>query len=148
MFSISFSFVEYFIEIYLMPYYKLNKFMIMIGLLMIIIGHVFRIGAMFTAKSNFTHLISFRKKQEHVLVQHGLYSLSRHPSYFGFFMWALGTQVMCFNPISIIGFTLALWKFFNSRIQDEEMTLISFFGPDYINYSKRVPILIPCKMNI
>ncbi|KAF3325791.1 Pentatricopeptide repeat-containing protein [Carex littledalei] len=42
--------------------------------------------------------------------------IMRHPSYCGFFVWAIGTQFMLCNPISFIGFLLALWRFFSKRI--------------------------------
>ena len=33
------------------------------------------------------------KIKEHVLVTNGIYKIFRHPGYFGFYLWALGTQV-------------------------------------------------------
>ena len=32
----------------------------------------------------------------------------------------------------------ASWRFFNDRIHDEEITLIYFFGDDYMAYQKKV----------
>ena len=63
----------------------------LIGLAAVITGHYFRIAAFFTAKSNFHHLIRYSKDMRHVLVTHGVYSFSRHPSYFGWSVWAVGT---------------------------------------------------------
>lgn len=137
------SFVEYLIENFFFNKYKSNIILIIIGLCFMVTGHIFRIGALFTGKSNFTHLIAYKKKKEHVLVKHGIYAISRHPSYFGFFIWSVGTQVMCANPICIIGFTLVLFSFFKNRILQEEPLLIQFFGEDYIKYKHKVPILIP-----
>lgn len=151
MLATAISFNEYFIEIIILREWKVNSlhsFSIIIGVAMMIAGHFFRISAMFTAGSNFTHLISFRKKESHCLVTNGVYSLSRHPSYFGFFIWSIGCQIMCLNPICIFGFAYVLWRFFKERIKDEEPLLISFFGEDYIRYRNRVGILIPCKLNL
>ena len=33
----------------------------------------------------------------------------------------------------------ASWKFFDDRIHDEEITLIYFFGDDYLDYQKKIP---------
>jgi len=38
-----------------------------------------------------------------------------------------------------LGYIWASWKFFDDRIHDEEMTLIYFFGDDYLTYQKNVP---------
>jgi protein-S-isoprenylcysteine O-methyltransferase Ste14 len=42
--------------------------------------------------------------------------ISRHPSYTGFFYWALSTQLLLGNPISFIGFWFVLSHFFKNRI--------------------------------
>ena len=137
------SFIEYIVETYFFHKYKDIKILFIIGLIMTIIGQYFRIAALFTGKSNFTHKIQMFKRKSHVLVKHGIYSISRHPSYFGFFIWSVGIEVMCVNPLCIIGFTYILFKFFKNRIQIEEKYLIRFFGMEYINYKREVGILIP-----
>ena len=137
------SFVEYLIETFFFHKYKDIKIFFIIGLIMTIIGQYFRIAALFTGKSNFTHKIQTKKSESHVLVKHGIYSICRHPSYFGFFIWSVGIEVMCFNPLCIIGFTYILFKFFKNRIQNEEEFLIRFFGMEYIKYRKEVGVLIP-----
>ena len=46
------------------------------------------------AGHNFTHLISDgAKRPEHRLVTHGVYAASRHPGYFGWFVWSVSSQV-------------------------------------------------------
>lgn len=72
-----------------------------------------------------------------------LYSISRHPSYAGFFYWALGTQIMLGNPVSVCVFTVILWRFFRFRIKDEEVHLTYFFGKSYNDFRTRTPTLIP-----
>ena len=44
-----------------------------------------------------------------------LYSWFRHPSYAGFFYWALGTQLVLQNPISFAMYAVVLWRFFYYR---------------------------------
>jgi len=137
------SFIEYIIETFFFHKYKDIKLLFIIGLIMTIIGQYFRIAALFTGKSNFTHKIQMYKRKNHVLVKHGVYSICRHPSYFGFFIWSVGIEVMCVNPLCIIAFTYILFNFFKNRIQVEEKYLIKFFGIEYIKYRREVGVLIP-----
>jgi len=137
------SFAETIIGIYFFDKYKKIKIIFILGLLMTIVGQYFRIAALFTGKKNFTHKISYNKVNDHELITYGIYSLSRHPSYFGFFIWSVGIEVMCCNPICTVAFTYILFKFFKDRILTEEETLIQFFGEKYLEYKKNVPILIP-----
>ena len=72
---------------------------------------------MIHAGSNFNHLIQSKKKQGHVLVTGGIYKHLRHPSYFGFFWWGLGTQVVLGNTVCLVGYAVVLWRFFRRRIE-------------------------------
>ena len=137
------SWLEYFIEVYFFPQMKTYQLMWLIGATFIITGELVRKLAMHTAGTNFNHLVQSKKSVDHVLVKHGIYSFSRHPSYFGWFYWSIGTQIILTNPICIIAYAYASWTFFNSRILSEEFYLIKFFGNEYIEYAKRVPIRIP-----
>lgn len=49
-------------------------------------------------------------------------SYSRHPSYAGFFYWALGTQLLLGNPLSALVFAVVLWRFFSRRIRGKLVT--------------------------
>lgn len=113
------------------------------GLTCVVIGQTFRSFAEFTAGTNFTHLVSMNKKVEHVLITEGVYSISRHPSYFGFFIWSIGSQILLGNVVSCVVFTIVLWKFFADRIYFEEKYLIKFFGQSYVNYKANVKTLLP-----
>ncbi|KAG0224598.1 hypothetical protein BGW41_005036 [Actinomortierella wolfii] len=134
---------EFLIERYFFPQYKQWGYLNMLGLMLVIIGQVARTWAMFSAKSNFSHHIEFYKEEHHVLVTHGIYSVLRHPSYFGFYYWAVGSQLMMMNPICFVGFLVALYMFFSERIQNEERLLVRFFGQDYIQYRERTYTGIP-----
>ncbi|KAK5444321.1 farnesyl cysteine-carboxyl methyltransferase [Exophiala xenobiotica] len=114
-----------------------------IGLALVMIGQLVRSTAMRQAQTNFNHIVQWTKRADHVLVTDGVYSFSRHPSYFGFFWWGLGTQILLGNPICFVAYAAALWNFFNHRIMHEERHLVSFFGQDYVAYRKRVPVRIP-----
>lgn len=119
---------------------------------MAVVGQFFRTTAMYTAGSNFTHMVASKKKPDHALITHGVYryadvlealqqekmrvylhvrlfflcriglitlcgrlptgkekctflyfvalcSISRHPSYMGWFWWSIGTQLLLCNPV-------------------------------------------------
>lgn len=72
---------------------------------------------MIQAGTNFNHVVQQRKRDEHELVTSGLYAWFRHPSYFGFFWWALGTQLALGNAACFVVYAGFLWRFFKRRIE-------------------------------
>lgn len=112
------------------------------ALLISIMGESLRIVAFFTCKSNFTHVVRFRKREDHRLVTNGVYSFFRHPSYTGYFYFSVFGQLFIGNFVSCIFFFFVLSKFFNERIEFEEEALLGFFT-EYMEYKKSTHILIP-----
>lgn len=138
-----FSMLEYFVEITFFPGLKELWWVSSFGLLLIIVGEIIRKMAIITAGRAFTHLIRIYHVNDHRLITHGIYAVVRHPGYCGFFIWSVGTQVMLCNPISTLGFTVVVWNFFARRIPYEEFFLRQFFGPEYEEYTRRVPSGVP-----
>jgi protein-S-isoprenylcysteine O-methyltransferase len=91
--------------------------MIATGVIMIAVGQTVRSVAMKQAGTNFNHQVQSKKNEGHELVTTGLYSYFRHPSYFGFFWWGLGTQVVLGNSVSFVAYAAVLWYFFHTRIK-------------------------------
>lgn len=139
---------------------------VLVGLALMIVGQVFRTLAMAQAGSNFNHTVQVVRKEGHTLVKSGVYSLFRHPSYFGFFWWGLGSQLVLGNMVCFWTYAIILWKFFSARIQSklaitliphqiktgnvdlgtiigEEAYLIHFFGEEYLEYKKHTGVGIP-----
>jgi len=141
--TMSFGLAEYFLELYYIPYASFNSTISKIGLFSIIVGEVIRKTAIITAQSSFTHDIAQRTRQGHILVTTGIYSWFRHPSYLGWMLWAIGTQILLCNPVSTIVFTIVVFRFFNHRIVVEEHYLVKIFGQEYQNYRKKVPSGLP-----
>ncbi|KAL3819209.1 hypothetical protein ACJIZ3_005114 [Penstemon smallii] len=137
------SLIEYFIEIYFFPDLKEHWSVSNVGLAMVFVGEIIRKLAIITAGKSFTHLIRRYHEDHHVLVTHGVYKFVRHPSYSGFFIWSVGTQIMLCNPLSTLAFALVVWRFFQQRIPYEEFFLRQFFGSDYEEYARRTSSGIP-----
>ncbi|CAN4080895.1 unnamed protein product [Withania somnifera] len=137
------SLIEYLIEIYFFLGLKEFWWISNLGLTMVVLGEIIRKLAIVTAGRAFTHLIKVYHEDDHQLVTNGIYRFVRHPGYCGFFIWSIGTQIMLCNPISTIGFTVVVWKFFSRRIPYEEFFLKQFFGSDYEEYMRKVPSGIP-----
>jgi protein-S-isoprenylcysteine O-methyltransferase len=113
------------------------------GLSLVFFGQIIRTSAIIQAGPSFSHLVAQRKKETHVLITSGIYSVLRHPSYFGFFWWGIGTQLVLGNVFCLLGYGAVLWKFFSARIKGEEEFLVRFFKKDYEEYRKRTPVGIP-----
>lgn len=113
------AFVETFITSYFFPAYQSSihlPWVIALGGIMVLVGQTVRSTAMAQAGTNFNHMVQSRKNDGHELVTSGLYSCFRHPSYFGFFWWGIGTQVMLGNTACGLGYAGVLWYFFKRRI--------------------------------
>jgi protein-S-isoprenylcysteine O-methyltransferase len=115
----TFAFFETLLTSYLLPGWQARvnpPSIIALGVTMIVVGQTVRSYAMKQAGTNFNHQVQSRKNEGHELVTTGLYAYFRHPSYFGFFWWGLGTQVALGNSISLVGYAGVLWYFFKTRI--------------------------------
>ncbi|XP_073002297.1 probable protein-S-isoprenylcysteine O-methyltransferase isoform X2 [Typha latifolia] len=135
--------LEYVMEILFFPKLKEYWWVSNVGLAMILIGEILRKSAVITAGRAFTHTIRVYYEDHHQLITHGIYRFMRHPGYCGFFIWAVGTQVMLCNPVCVVSFTLVTWKFFSTRIPYEEFFLTQFFGSQYEEYARKVPSGLP-----
>ncbi|QIX01318.1 hypothetical protein AMS68_006835 [Peltaster fructicola] len=113
------------------------------GFLLVLLGQVVRSLAMAHAGRSFNHTPQRVRKESHTLVTTGVYAYLRHPSYFGFFWWAIGTQLFVGNKFCVLGYIIVLWGFFNRRIIAEEKQLVSFFGEDYEKFRKNTSTGIP-----
>jgi protein-S-isoprenylcysteine O-methyltransferase len=114
-----------------------------IGVCMVLAGQLTRTKAMLDAGSAFTHEVADEHISSHILVRTGIFQFMRHPSYSGFYLWSLGTQIMLGNLICLFGYVFVLHRFFSERIQLEEYHLVKFF-PEYTQYQRKCWSGIPC----
>lgn len=135
--------VEYLLERLLFPSMKGTWLPTSIGFILVTIGLAIRILAMYTAGSHFHHFVRTEQEENHKLVTFGIYHYLRHPSYFGWFWYSIGSQILLSNPLCTVAYAFVTWKFFNDRIETEEENLIKFFGDDYRKYRARTIVGIP-----
>ncbi|KAF7624720.1 hypothetical protein Mgra_00010005 [Meloidogyne graminicola] len=144
------SWVEFWIRLWAFPskfftsfaaFY--SPFVSLFGLILCIVGEIFRKLAMCHASVGFTHQISFRRSRNHHLCTGGVYALVRHPGYMGWMLWSIGTQLVLCNPICLIFYVCIGYRFLEERIYEEEKYLIEFFAERYIAYQRYVPCGIP-----
>jgi protein-S-isoprenylcysteine O-methyltransferase len=139
-----FAVCEYFVELWLFPWLKAEPSSVMwLGLALAVLGDGLRKVAVVTAGRAFTHVIRTEARPEHRLVTHGVYAVWRHPGYFGWAVWAVGTQVLLRNPLATPLFALAAHSFFADRIPYEEAHLTAIFGEAYVRYKRRTPTYLP-----
>jgi len=73
----------------------------------------------------------------------GMYSLVRHPLYFGnFFMW-FGLALLTQNIWFILFFIVVFWLYYERIMYAEEFFLREKFGELYTNWADSVPTFIP-----
>uniref|UniRef100_A0A5S6QPK2 Protein-S-isoprenylcysteine O-methyltransferase n=1 Tax=Trichuris muris TaxID=70415 RepID=A0A5S6QPK2_TRIMR len=137
------SWIEYVIELHQFPNAKKQPLITYFGFTLVLIGELLRKAAIVNAGDCFTHLVSFHKRPEHQLVTSGIYSFCRHPSYTGWLLWSVGTQILLCNPACTVLYAVVSWKFLAERIRTEEQVLILFFGSKYTKYRAIVPSGIP-----
>ena len=137
------SWFEFWMELYFVPSWKGNLWNIYLGGVVVILGQSCRTLAMHTCGKHFHHIVQIQRSKTHQLVTSGLYSIFRHPSYFGWFYFSVGTQILLGNPFCVIAYALASWQFFNDRIPFEEMCLEEMYGKEYDEYKKKTIIGIP-----
>jgi len=101
------------------------------GILLCVSGAILGGCALF----KFGTIPSVRKKSN--LITTGVYSIVRHPIYFGTLVAVLGWTILLKSIISILYFPLLFLLYFLSIIREERI-LIEEYGDEYIEYKQKV----------
>jgi len=112
-----------------------------IGLALVVIGFIVRAIAIATLWRYFTYAVSIR--EEHELVDRGLYRFIRHPSYTGILLAFIGLGFVRGNWLSMLIIAAGAFAGFSYRIAVEESALTEHFGDRYRDYMRRTKRLIP-----
>ena len=82
-------------------------------------------------------------RTDHRLLDTGLYSIVRHPSYFGAIVAFLGFGLALDNVASLALIAIATPCLYLYRIREEDAVLLAAFGDHYREYCARTKRLIP-----
>jgi len=137
------SWGEFWLENWLLPSINKHPTISCLGVCVCLLGEIIRKLAMLHAGTNFNHIVQGTKDENHKLITTGIYSWCRHPSYVGWFLWSVGTQMILVNPACFVAYSVVSFMFFRGRIYVEEYTLLMFFGDEYANYREQVGTGIP-----
>ncbi|OQV14771.1 putative Protein-S-isoprenylcysteine O-methyltransferase [Hypsibius exemplaris] len=137
------SWLEFAVIQHMWPGFRHYSAISVLGLITCTVGETLRKLAISTAAESFNHVVEESKRKEHRLVTHGIYGFCRHPSYLGWWIFAVGTQVLLQNPVCAIAYFFGARAFFADRVEYEEELLIEFFGDRYREYCRRVPHRLP-----
>lgn len=124
-------------------FWKYSTGWLVFGCLMVVSGQICRSVAMATAGESFNHYVQRQHTDKHKLVTDGIYRHLRHPSYFGYFWWYVGLQMVLQNGVMAAAGAYKLQRFFSARITYEEELLVTFFGDDYRKYAASTKVGIP-----
>ena len=73
----------------------------------------------------------------------GLYSMARHPLYFGNFLISFGAALLTRNPWFILFFIFFFWVYYERIMFAEEQFLTKKFTDTYTSWAAKTPAFIP-----
>ena len=124
----------------------LTSILILISIVLCLIGFVVRFYTIATSAKD----TSGRNTQQQVansLNTKGIYSIMRHPLYFGNFLIWLGIAISTFNFYFIIFMSLIFWIYYERIMLVEEKFLESKFKNNFNFWSNKVPAFFPSFVN-
>ncbi len=111
-----------------------------IGLTLVAVGAVFRVGPMFVLGRRFTWPLA--SQPGHALVTRGFYRFIRHPSYAGALLGGIGWVLVFRSGLGLILIALLIPAFL-PVVRAEESLLLTEFGEAYAEYRCRTWRLFP-----
>jgi protein-S-isoprenylcysteine O-methyltransferase len=112
-----------------------------IGMIVMGIGIIVRSIAI--AQLGRFHTPNVAVRQDHLLLETGLYKYVRHPSYLGALIAFFGLSLALGNWLSIVVTMVIMPCVYLYRIREEESALSAAFGDVYRAYCRRTKRLIP-----
>lgn len=111
-----------------------------IGLSISVTGAIIACTSRYTLGKNWS--LSVQEKEDHQLIQNGMYKVVRHPIYTGLLFLFLGNVIIVGDYRGIIAILIVFISFWFKLIKEEKL-LFETFGIRYLEYKKRTKALIP-----
>lgn len=111
-----------------------------IGLSICFIGAIISCRSRYLIGKNWS--LSVQRKENHQLIQNGIYKVIRHPIYLGLLLLFTGNSIIVGDYRAIIAVLIvfvSLWL----KLKKEEKLLTEAFGNQYLKYKSRTKALIP-----
>lgn len=110
------------------------------GLTFCVLGAVIACWSRYKLGRNWS--LSVQKKENHELIQSGMYKIVRHPIYTGLLLLFTGNAIIVGDYRGIIAVLIVFISFW-FKLTKEEKLLTDNFGNQYTEYRKRTKALIP-----
>lgn len=112
------------------------------------LGAVLAIGALLMFRLTHKALgrnwsVSLQVRENHRLIQDGVYGRVRHPMYTAFWLWAFAQALLLPNWVAGLSGLVGFGTLYFFRIAREERMMLEAFGDEYRGYASRTARLIP-----
>lgn len=121
--------------------YCLSVWPIQIAIPLFLISLIIRLIAQMSLSRSWSSTLE--TSNSHILVQNGIYSLSRHPIYVSLVLWAVAQPFLLHNFLVGVGGAVAVILIWFVRVPREERMMIDIFGEDYLDYMRRTGLFFP-----
>lgn len=82
-------------------------------------------------------------RENHALVETGVYQTIRHPMYAAFWLWGIAQVLLLHNWFCGVFYLLAFLSMYLTRVPQEEQMMLDTFGAQYQDYAARTGRVIP-----
>ncbi len=82
-------------------------------------------------------------RENHTLVESGVYKYIRHPMYAAFWLWGIAQALVVHNWIYGLSYIVSFLPMYLLRIPQEEQMMLDTFGEQYQEYIARTGRVIP-----
>lgn len=86
---------------------------------------------------------SLEVREDHALVEKGIYRYIRHPMYAAFWLWGIAQALLLHNWICGLSYLVSFLPMYLFRVPQEEQMMMDTFGEQYQEYIARTGRVLP-----